>query len=280
VSVVIVNYNAGRLLSVAVAEALLQAREVIVVDHASFDDSLSLLEAAFPSEPRLILIRVNANLGFAAGCNRGMAAATAPFVLFLNPDCVLQPEAIFHLMRALTADSHVGMVGGLLFDEKGIEQRGGRRHIPTIRTVLRHTLGLSRDFNLHEEVFPEKPMAVGAISGAMMLVSRQVQISIGLWDEGYFLHCEDLDLCMRYQQKGFKILFVPAAKAVHFQGTCSRSRPYFVLWHKHKSMVRFYRKFLQTQHARPLLWIVISGVWLRFSLVVIQRFFRGFRGSH
>jgi GT2 family glycosyltransferase len=90
---------------------------------------------------------------------------------------------------------------------------------------------------------------------------------VGRWDEDYFLHCEDLDFSMTLRRHGWKILFVPDARIVHDKGGCSRSRPIFVEWHKHKGMVRFYRKFFRHQYPGMLMWLVWLGVWLRFGLV-------------
>ena len=99
-----------------------------------------------------------------------------------------------------------------------------------------------------------------------MLVKREVIRDVGLLDEGYFLHCEDLDWCMRFRQKGWTILFVPDARIYHALGACSRSRRVFVEWHKHKGMVRFYGKFFRHQYPGALMWLVTLGVWLRFGL--------------
>jgi asparagine synthase (glutamine-hydrolysing) len=88
------------------------------------------------------------------------------------------------------------------------------------------------------------------------------------WDEAYFLHCEDLDWCMRFRKRGWKILFVPDAPVLHHQGHCSRARPFFVEWHKHKGMMRFYYKFFRHQYPGVLMWMVNLGIWLRFVVVV------------
>ncbi len=102
-----------------------------------------------------------------------------------------------------------------------------------------------------------------------MLVRRTaVERIVGRLDEGYFLHCEDLDWCMRFRQAGLQILFVPDAEATHHKGTCSRDRPIRVLWHLHKGMVR-YRKFFQHQYPAPLMWAVVSAVWVRFVALVM-----------
>jgi hypothetical protein len=123
------------------------------------------------------------------------------------------------------------------------------------------------DFHLHKQPLPDWPIEVEAISGACMLVKREAVNDVGLWDEGYFLHCEDLDWCLRFRQHGWKIMFVPDAKVVHQKGACSRSRPIFVEWHKHKGMMRFYRKFFRDQYPGVLMWLVAAGVWSRFGAI-------------
>jgi len=100
---------------------------------------------------------------------------------------------------------------------------------------------------------PDGAIEVEAISGACVLVKREVMEDVGLWDEGYFLHCEDMDWCMRFRQKGWKILFVPDARISHALGACSQSRRVLVEWHKHKGMLRFYRKFFRHQYPGDLL---------------------------
>lgn len=279
VSIVVVNYNAGSLLLECVSAGLEQAQEVVVVDNASADGSMEALVAHFPSEGRLKTIRSSRNLGFAAGCNLGACSATGSHIFFLNPDCVLQPGSLQRMVEVLEANPAAGMVGGLLIDTNGTEQGGGRRAMPTPWRSLVRATGLYRfadrcpslffDFHLHKKPLPVVPVEVEAISGALMLVRREAIEDVGLWDEGYFLHCEDLDWCMRFRQKGWKILFVPDAPVVHKKGSCSRSRPVFVEWHKHKGMMRFYRKFFRHQYPDALMWLVALGVWLRFGTVAV-----------
>lgn len=278
VSVVIVNYNAGLLLTDCVDAALEQTQQVIVVDNASSDSSLSELTREFPSEHRLQIIRLDKNVGFAAGCNIGLKAATASFILFLNPDCILAPGAVDRLLQVIKQDNYIGMVGGRLLNSDGSEQGGSRRAIPTPWRSLVRALGLYRlakywpclffDFHLHQQPLPEKPIEIEAISGALMLVRRQAIEEVGTWDEDYFLHCEDLDWCMRFRQRGWKIIFVPDVQILHHKGACSQARPIFVAWHKHRGMMRFYQKFFHDQYPAILMWLVFIGVWMRFAAVV------------
>lgn len=278
-SVIVVNYNAGPLIVECIKSVLEQCDEVIVVDNASTDSSLVLLENAFSEKSPLRIIRNQKNLGFSAACNVGVSYCSSSHLLFLNPDCLLDSGTVAKLIEALNSDSQVGMVGGLLVNPDGTEQGGGRRAVPTPWRSFVRAFGLSRfahrwpklffDFHLHKQPLPNHPIEVEAISGACMLVRKSIMNEIGLWDEGYFLHCEDLDWCMRFRHIGWKILFVPEARVIHSLGACSSSRPIFVEWHKHKGMMRFYRKFFRYQYPGVLMWLVVLGVWVRFGGVAL-----------
>lgn len=278
VSAVVVNYNAGLLLTRCVKSMLAQGiGEVVVVDNASSDGSLGILRSAVPRDRRLQIIRNEANLGFAAGCNVGIRHSSGQYLLFLNPDARLEEAALQRMLEALISAADVGMVGGRLCNPDGTEQAGGRRVLPTPRRAFVRAFGLSRlaalsprlfsDFLMHGQPMPDEPVWVEAISGACMMVKRQAMDEVGLWDEGYFLHCEDVDWCMRFSRNGWKTLFVSQARVVHYKGTCSRTRPIFVEWHKHRGMIRFYRKFFRSQYPGPLMTMVTLAVWLRFGLV-------------
>jgi GT2 family glycosyltransferase len=277
ISVIVVNHNAGALLSECVKAVLRSVEQVVVVDNHSADDSMQHLMGLFGSDPRLTTVYSKANKGFAGGCNLGMDAATEPFLLFLNPDCIVGEHAVKHIYQAIYQDPSVGMVGGLLTNIDGSEQGGGRRAVPTPWRSFVRAFGLTRlssrwpklffDFHMHRQPLPDHPIDVEAISGALMLVRRSALEALGAWDEAYFLHCEDLDLCMRFRQRGWRIVFVPHAPVVHYLGHSSKSRPFFVEWHKHKGMVRFYRKFFGHQYPGILMLVVRMGVWVRFGLV-------------
>ena len=280
ISVIIVNYNAGPLLTQCVQATLQQTEQVIVIDNASSDSSLLELEARFPANSHLQIVRLDSNAGFAAGCNIGLGTSTQPYILFLNPDCILQGNSLQRMAQVLESDSHIGMVGGFLINPDGSEQGGGRRAIPTPWRAFVRAFGLYHlakywpqlffDFHLDKQPLSQSPIEVEAISGALMLVRREAIDDVGSWDESYFLHCEDLDWCMRFKQKNWKIVFVPDAPVTHFQGTCSRARPFFVARHKHKGMLRFYRKFFQHQYPRALMGLVTFAIWLRFGITVIR----------
>jgi GT2 family glycosyltransferase len=281
VSVIIINYNAGNMLRRTVQPLLssTSVAEVFVGDNGSTDNSMEDIERLAASPTRLTCIRNKNNIGFSKACNIALAAASSDYLLFLNPDCIIHNDALEIMLACMKSSPQAGMAGPLLLNPDGTEQAGGRRAVPTPWRSFIRAFGLSglrsryprlfSDFLLHQQPLPDGPIEVEAISGACMLVRRDALLDVGPMDEGYFIHCEDLDWCMRFRQRGWKIMFVPDARVVHHQGTCSKPRPIFIEWHKHKGMMRFYRKFFRHQYPFVLMWIVGVGVWLRFSAVAI-----------
>ena len=279
VSVIIVNFNAGHNLLECVTSILDSGYpvEVVVVDNASEDDSIDMVKTAWGEESqRLRIIRNKTNLGFAKACNIGSRKCIGNYLFFLNPDCVISAETIPALIEALENHPHAGMAGAMLLNPDGSEQAGGRRTIPTPRRAFVRAFGLSRfknrfprlfsDFIMSHEPVPDTEIEVEAISGACMMVPRKVYKEVGRLDEGYFMHVEDLDWCMRIRNKGYKILFVPSAKVVHRKGACSQGRPVFVEWHKHLGMLRYYRKFFRQRYPDGLMIMVAAGVWVHFLI--------------
>lgn len=277
VSVIVVNFNGGPLLADCV-ESILNSSipvEVIVCDNQSTDLSLLHLRLRFAGTDNLLVIENPANLGFARANNIALSHANGDYLLFLNPDCIIQPDTLEKMIAVLEGRPEVGMAGCLIQSPDGTEQPGCRRNIPTPwRTFLRMTrLSALARYDARFESYiqtgqpiPEEPVEVEAISGAFMLVRRSVLDELGPLDEGYFMHCEDLDWCMRFHLAQRKILFVPSIRILHVGGVCSASRPIAVEYYKHLGMVRFYRKFFRHRYPAILMWLVIAAVSGRFLL--------------
>ena len=286
VSVIIVNFNGGPLLNEAVRSVLSSTIpvEVFVFDNGSTDGSLASVRELAGIDVCLEVIENQENLGFARANNIVLKQVRSEYVLLLNPDAVVKPDTLARMLETLSVYPEAGMAGCLLRNPDGTEQAGCRRNVPTPWRTLVRVLHFDklipnhprfRDFVLTKQPLPEKPVFLEAISGAFMFVRRKALEDVGLLDEKYFLHCEDLDWCMRFRQAGWKILFVPNLEVVHYSGMCSKDAPISVLWHKHKGMIRFYGKFFRHQYPWPLMLLVIAAVWVRFLLVagsmLIQR---------
>jgi len=277
ISIVIVNFNGGELLTECVSRVLASSVpvEVFIFDNGSSDGSICFLERAIQDE-RLHIIRNDHNLGFASANNRVIPMTTGDYLLILNPDCLIQPDTLESMLAHLLLHPEAAMAGCLILNPDGSEQAGCRRRVPTPwRTLVRITC-LDRLFPnhpkfesviMHNKPLPEQPIYKEALSGAFTLVRRTAMEDVGLMDEAYFLHCEDLDWCMRFRRKGWKILFVPDVAITHHKGHCSHARPIRVEWHKHKGMVRFYRKYFRHQYPFLLMVLIIFSVWVRFFAI-------------
>ena len=249
--------------------------EVIVVDNASCDQTVDCLLRVVADHSACSVIRNPENRGFAKAVNQGIAASRGEFVLVLNPDCVVAPAAIAMALKVVQAEGDAAMAGCMLLNTDGTEQAGARRYFPTPWRALVRVLKLHRFTSLYPgfkaflmdgEPVPTHPIEVEATSGAFMLVRREAIEQVGPLDEGYFMHCEDLDWCWRFRQAGWRILFVPQARTVHKKARSSRARPIRVELYKHRGMFRFYRKFFRDRYPLLLMWGVAAAVWTRFAL--------------
>jgi GT2 family glycosyltransferase len=285
VSIIIVNFNGGPLLLDAIGAALASSIpvEVLISDNGSTDGSLNAVYQAYGKNRRIHIISNGSNLGFSRANNIALAQAKGRYLLLLNPDCIIQPDTLAEILEVMEADPDIGMAGCLIRNPDGSEQAGCRRAVPTPWRSFVRVLHLNkvfpssprfRTFLLHQEPLPPAPVRVEAISGAFMLVRREAMKRVGLLDPNYFMHCEDIDWCMRFRQAGWEIAFVPHAYALHHKGTCSKDRPILVLYHMHRGMIRFYRKFFRVQYPSPLMAIVTSTVWVRFATLAAKEFLK------
>jgi GT2 family glycosyltransferase len=264
VRVVVVNYNAGALLTECVRRlaASTLPLDIVVADNASIDDSLAQLRAAAIAD--VAIVENGANLGFAKANNIALRDWDGDYALLLNPDCLIEPDSVEKVLAVMDAAPGAGMAGCLIRNPDGSEQAGCRRLSPTPGRVLKSMFG-GTGVNLTERPLPAAVISVEAISGAFMLVRRSAMAQVGLLDEGYFMHCEDLDWCLRFRHAGWSILFVPDVAVTHVKGACSADNRVRVEWHKHLGMARYYRKFFRERYPLPLLWLVYLAIWTRFG---------------
>lgn len=281
VSVIIVNFNAGKLLSQSVKSVLASniPVSIYVVDNASQDNSLQFLE---PIIDKIKLIKNNQNLGFAGAANLVLSdTINSKYLLFLNPDCLINPDTISKFVAVMDKNSQAGMAGCVVRNSDGSEQGSSRRSVPTPWRTFIQVFQLNKlfpkyfqSFLLTNQALPSKPIAIEGISGSCMFVRRTALDIVGAMDEDYFLHCEDLDWFMRFRANNFSILFIPNIEIIHFKGICSTKNPIKVEWYKHRGMVKFYKKFFRYKYPFILFWGVITMVWLRFISVAIKRMFK------
>jgi GT2 family glycosyltransferase len=279
IQVIIVNFNAGETLTRCV-QSVLSTREklnITVFDNASTDGSAAQVQSLFGRLENVEILCNDENIGFARAVNAAAGMGNEELLLILNPDCELLPGALGHLKQALENDPDAALAGPTVVDRTGAIQKGTLRRFPDPWNSLVTVTGLWRlgrwlpsfkGVNRHQSGLPESNAMAEAVSGACMLVRRQAFENVGNMDEAYGLHCEDLDLMYRLQQRGNHCIFVPAARVFHQQGVSSRSRPFWVHRQKHLGMQRFFRKFQAERYPFLVRWLVIGGIWLRYAVTL------------
>lgn len=273
IAAVVVSYNSEETLDACLLR-LRDAEDVAairVVDNGSHDASMPLVQRHALEDPRVRFIANPDNPGFAVACNQGAAASDAPWLAFVNPDLMVERDTLARLREA--ADSLGGevLVGAVLHGEDGREDPVCRRRDPDFVAMLA-SRG-ARNLAVPSSGEPVQP--VEAISGALMLLPRGLFERIGGFDEAYRLHSEDLDLCRRARMAGAGVAVANEARVLHVRGVSSRPRPWFVTWHKHRGMWRYFRKFDAAGRAWPVQALVWLGIWMRFpwaaGRAVLQR---------
>lgn len=270
-AVVIVSYNTRDLLaeclgSVAagLGRSALDA-EVWVVDNRSADASAAMVRERFPS---VRLLALKENLGFAAGNNAALRAmeacggAGARHTLFLNPDTLVEDDALGVLVRWLDANPGAGAAGARLVYRDGGFQHSAFR-FPGLAQILldffpvHHRLADSRLNGRYPRRLYEagRPFEIDHPLGATLMVRTSVLAQAGPFDESYFMYCEEIDLCRRIRAAGWPIFCVPAARVVHLGAQATqqfRDRMFVALWRSRFLMFEKYESRCFRRAARAL----------------------------
>ncbi len=270
VSVVIVTYNCqafiGRCInSLLVSRAHLDL-EIIVVDNASDDTTAELLRTYFPN---IKVIQNKINLGFTKANNQGIKEAKGRFIFILNPDTELFGGSLEEMIIFLDRNSTCGILGPKLLDKDGKIQL-------SCRAFPSYSAAFFNRYSLLTRMFPRSKYAdrylktnwphdtiqeVDWVSGAAMVIRKECLEEIGSFDEGFFIYCEDTDICKRARDKGWKVFYYPGLYFTHFVGgTLKRTSFLAILWH-HQSIWHYYKKHLKVN----ILWdaFIFAVIFMR-----------------
>ncbi|MBX3482696.1 glycosyltransferase family 2 protein [Phenylobacterium sp.] len=263
VSVVMVVYMTGEALQESLACVLADplVDEFVIVDNGSSPQEAERLRLLAERDDRVVLRTGHGNVGFARGANLGARTAKGDLIVFLNPDAFLQAGCIAALAREIEGRAVPCIVGGRVLNPDRTEQRGARRGDITPVSALLSMSGLARSpalrkFEVHweGEALPEQAAPAPTISGACFCMRREDFEAVDGFDEGYFLHVEDVDLCWRVREMGGEVLFHPKAEVIHIGGASQTSR-LKVEFHKGVGLARYFAK-----RAGPL------GRWAAWAL--------------
>lgn len=241
---------------------------IAVVDNDSDDATADLVEREFSE---VALTRSETNTGFAAATNLAARAGTSEYLLILNPDVTLDPDALARMVELLEGDPGIGIVGCRLSLPDGTEDHAARRSFPTPLSALAHFTGINRHpkatGGMRSYLAPDAANGgtVDAVNGALMLVRRADFERLGGFDEGYWMYMEDLDLCWRFREAGLRTWYEPSVSARHLKGASSgRFRNLRLDWAFHRGMLRFYRTHMAGSHNVLYNSTIYLGVMVKF----------------
>ena len=238
---------------------------VVVVDNGRDAETPDLVRRILPSAET---VDPGGNVGFARATNVGIRRGSDAHVLILNPDAEICAGTLDSLLTVLAEHADVGMVGPELVRADGSLDHAARRSFPTPLSALGHFTGIGRRLRggpLAEYRAPGVTSGpVDAVNGAFMLCRRAALEEVGLFDEGYWMYMEDLDLCYRLRQAGWLTWYEPSVRALHVKhGTSGSVRSPRLVWAFHYGMFRFYRTHYAPQRSRAVNWLVYAGIATR-----------------
>jgi N-acetylglucosaminyl-diphospho-decaprenol L-rhamnosyltransferase len=223
------------------------AAEIWVVDNASTDGTVEMLQDEFPA---VHVIANSENVGFSRGNNLALAQAQGRYLFLLNPDTELCPGALRRLVDYMEAHRRVGVAGPRLFYGDGSPQ-SSRRRFPTLATAFFESTKLQQWFPRHRlltryymrDTPDDAEQEVDWLNGSALFVRREVVEQLGGFDEAFFMYSEELDWCYRIKQAGWQIVYLPSAQVIHYEGKSSEQVVAARDIYFHSSKIRFFRKY-------------------------------------
>jgi GT2 family glycosyltransferase len=283
-SIVIPTYNAHEWIQGCIDSINLHRPssdyEIIVVDDKSTDDTLAIVRKQFPG---VRLFSNNKNVGFGKTANVGLAASAGEHILVLNNDTWMHERVLDAMIAFLDAHSDVGIVGPKVLSGDGSLQQQCRRRIPTPTAALLYFTGVAKLFPKNPRVArylmtaadENETTEVDSVSGACLMLRRQVLDALHGFDPEYYLYGEDMDFCWRAKLAGWKVVYFPGASITHFggQGGTAKKKLYATIeWHR--AMWIFYRTHRAPKVGFPERALVYSGIALKTALAVAMNVLR------
>lgn len=263
ISVIMVSYMTGPALHEAIAAVLADPDiyELILVDNGNSEVARQKVGVYVNEHAKVRLLQGHGNIGFARGCNYGAQHAKGSHFLFLNPDAVIAAGSAIELAKCGDRLTVPWIAGGSLKDIHGHEQRGARRGTLTPMSAIvsftpLHKLPYFKSIHRENETPPADAVPMPTLSGACMMTDRVSFERLGGFDEAYFLHVEDIDICRRARQAGGDVYYVPSAPVMHY-GSTSYARRQTVEWTKLKGFIHYFWTYSKHPVSKALTLVMV-----------------------
>jgi len=271
-AIVIISFNVRKLLQECLESIYRQTRrtrfEIWVIDNNSRDDSVAMLKQSFPD---VHLIENKENLGFTRANNQAIAQCRSDLVLLLNPDTLIQDGALDKMVQFMDEHPEVGVSGCRVENPDGSLQLACRRSIPTPQVAFYRMTGLSRLFPNSKVMAkynltyldPNQPHEVDAVSGAFLLIRKSVVDRIGMLDETFWIFGEDIDWCIRAQRAGWKVMYYPGARILHYKGIGCSTNSRKTNYEFYRAMYLFHKKHFAQDHSPITNFLIYAGIGVK-----------------
>lgn len=284
-SIVIVSFNTKDLLVEcidSIQDTVKKSKfELIIVDNASTDGTQDVLNQISKKLNNITVIHNKENTGFSKANNQGIKKSSGKYLLFLNPDMVMYDKAIDGMTDYMNKHEDVGASTCFIELPDGTLDDAAHRAFPTPWNALCHFTKLSKIFS-KTKMFGGYNLGyldlkttheIDALAGAFMFTRREAGEQVGWWDEDYFWYGEDIDFCYRLKQSGWKIMYVPDFKVLHYKGAsggikkttkhvtkATKETKAKAQKARFNAMRIFYKKHYNEEHNKLLSWLVIKGI--------------------
>ena len=282
-AIVIVNYKTYKLTKQTIEAVVAKSHEfkyeILLVDNASLDGSIEQLEEDYKyliNEGVLRIYKNNENVGFAKANNKGIKEAKGKYILLLNSDTVILGDCLEKSIKRIEKDASIGALGAKVILADGRLDHACKRGFPTPAASFYYLTGMDKrnpqKYGQYDALWLDENTEgeVDALMGAYMLMPRKVLEEVGVLDERFFMYGEDIDLCYRIKAAGYKILYYPYAKLVHYKGGSSKKRRTKVIYDFHHAMWLFYKKHYVKKYNLLVSGMVYIGIWLKYLLEIIK----------
>ena len=274
-SIVILNYQAFELTKNTINSIFEYeypfSYEVLLVDNASGDDSLSRLKDYF--KDNVIFIESRENNGFAAGNNQALKIAKGKYQLLLNSDTIVWENTLESIYYYMEKHTDVGATGCRVLLENGDLDKACKRSFPNVKNsffCLFHIPTKSKDDNYNLDSLPDDGVyEIDCLTGAFMFIRKEALDEVGFLDETFFMYGEDIDLCFRIKQAGWKIVYYGKSKITHFKGASSKKQKSKLIYEFYRAMYVYYKK----HHAHESFFITNFIVYFGIALLCILKLF-------
>ena len=279
-SIIIVNYNVKHFLEQclkSIYKALngIEA-EIIVVDNNSVDGSLNLIREKFNE---VILVSNNKNSGFSVANNQGIKMAKGNNILLLNPDTIVQEDTFIKCLEFLDNHKDAGALGVKMYDGNGRFLPESKRGLPTPIVAFYKIFGLAYLFpqskvfgNYHLGFLSKnKDHKVDILSGAFMMIKKEVLEKVGLLDEAFFMYGEDIDLSYRIKKAGYENYYFSQTNIIHYKGESTKKSSINYVFVFYRAMVIFAEKHFSKQNVKTFSSLINIAIYLRASIALTQR---------